>query len=71
MTITVGAVTYAIKARKLLTSVGIKARLVKVSLEANQGGCTHGIEIDEDDLYAAAGVLRSNGINYSVFSEQP
>ena len=61
--------TYAIKAKRLLTSRGIKSRLVKVSPQSKSGGCTHGIEINEEDLYAVAEALRSNGISYSIFKE--
>lgn len=67
--VTVGAVTYAIKARRLLKNSGVPSRLVKVSSERSLGGCTHGIEISEEDLYTAASVLRGNGISYTIYSD--
>ena len=42
--ITFDSVTYALKARKLLTKAGINAKIVKISGELSKG-CTHGVEI--------------------------
>ncbi len=68
--ITVGAVTYAVKARRLLKAAGVESRLVKVSPERTHSGCTHGIEINELDLFAVAGILRKGGISYALYNEQ-
>ena len=65
--ITVGAVTYAIKAKKLFTRRGIQSKLVKVDSGKTQNGCTHGIEIGNADFYTAVKALKENGIAYSVY----
>ena len=66
ITLTVGAVTYAVKARRILKSSGVPSRLVKITPKDSSSGCTHGIEISENDMYTAANVLISNGIRYSI-----
>lgn len=68
--VTVGAVTYAIKARKLFLRRGIQSKLVKVDSGKTQNGCTHGVEIDNVDFYAAIKILKDNGIAYSVYSSK-
>ena len=65
MTITVGSITYAIKLRKLLAKEGIEARHVKVDNTDSGAGCSHGVEINEDDLYRAVYIMRDNQIEYS------
>lgn len=69
ITVTVGAVTYAIKARNLLSRGGIRSKLVKIDSSASSPGCTHGLEISENDLYDLAALLREHGIGYSVIKE--
>ena len=59
------SVTYASRARKLLSLSGIKARIVKID-PTYSDGCVHGVEIYEKDLLNAAMVLKSNGIGYEV-----
>lgn len=64
--LTVGSATYAIKARKLLLRVGIDAKNVKLAAD-NSLGCTHGIEISESDMFAAAAALIEAGVSYKVY----
>ena len=59
----VGALTYAIKLRKMLARAGIESRQVK-SLDGD--GCTHGVEIMYRDFYGAIAILRENGMEYRV-----
>ena len=66
--VTVGAVTYAIKLRRLLLRAGIRSKLVKVDNTRTENGCTHGVRIDERDFYSAVVVMKSNGVNYSVYT---
>ncbi len=66
ITITVGSATYAIRLRKLLLRSGIKSTLIKSEMGENNLGCSHGVEISENDLYHAAMIMRENGIKYSV-----
>lgn len=64
--ITTESVTYAIKARRLLFSVGIPSKLIKIDASLSERGCTHGVMISERDFLSAAKILRDNGLNYSV-----
>ena len=66
--VTVGTVTYAIKLRRLLLRAGIRSKLVKVDNTNTEGGCSHGIAINESDFYPAVVVMKSNGIKYSVYN---
>ncbi len=65
--LTVGSVTYAIKARKLLRRDGIQSESVKLDDTKTKAGCTHGIKIATEDFYHAASVLKENGIPFSVY----
>lgn len=64
--ITFTSVTYAQKARKMLSKIGIGAKLVKVSKDVS-AECTHGIEIFENSFLDTVRVLRNAGIEYSVY----
>lgn len=64
--ITVGSVTKAIKAKNILLRTGIHVKLTKLDGNATSGGCTHGLEILESELYSAAKALRQANINYKV-----
>ena len=57
--------TYAIKARNLLTKGGLRVKIARLT-SPTEGGCTHGIEISENDLFSAADILRRGGVNYRV-----
>lgn len=67
-TITVGSVTYAHKARRLLQRKGINSRLVKIDSARSKNGCTHGIELAEKDFYNVIMELKNAGIEYTVYS---
>ncbi len=67
ITITNGSVTYAIKSRKLLKSIGIPSKLIKIDASLSKNGCTHGLEISRSDFFDAIKILKSNGIPYSVY----
>ncbi len=58
--------TYALKARKLLSGSGINSKLVKVDASKTSEGCSHGIEITYSDFIAAVGKLKKANIPYSV-----
>ena len=66
--VTVGSVTYAIKLRKLFLRAKIGSKLVKVDNTRTENGCTHGLEIAESDFYRAVVIMKSSGINYSVYN---
>ncbi len=62
--ITLESVTYATKAKKLLSQNGIKVRVVKLS-STKSGGCTYGIEFDEADYLDIALYLKNAGLVYN------
>ena len=64
--ITFKNLTYAQKARRLLSREGIRANILKIDENEAKNGCTHGIEIQRQDIYAAIEALKSSGIRYSV-----
>ena len=64
-TLTVGSVTYAIKARRLLLHEGIQARTVKLT-DTSGGGCVHGIIIPSSRFFDVVVILKKNGIAYSL-----
>lgn len=65
--ITLGSVTYAMKARRLLIREGIRARLVKVLPENTDNGCTHGLVIASARFFDAVVILKKHDIPYSVY----
>ena len=66
-TITVGSVTYAIKARRLLMRMNIRSKLVKLDATKSANGCTHGLEFATEDFYAVVMGLKNAGIDYSLY----
>ena len=66
--ITLDSLTYAIKARKILSKKGINSKLVKLDSSSMMSGCTNGIELNSRDFLSAASFLRASGINYSLFN---
>ncbi|MBR2465654.1 MAG: DUF3343 domain-containing protein [Clostridia bacterium] len=66
---TVGSVTYAIKAKRLLAREGLTSKLVKTDASKSTGGCAYGIEFPTKDLYAAASIMRSAGIYYQHYEK--
>ena len=65
--ITVGSVTYAIKARNMLSRGGVRSKLVKTDGTGQNRGCTHGLELNSEDFYRAVVILKENNINYNVY----
>ena len=64
-TITLASATYAVKAERLLARAGIPSELIKLN-DVKGDGCTHGIMIYGSDFISAIGLLKENGIPYSV-----
>ena len=64
--ITVGSVTYAQKARKILLRNGIEAKLTKTDKEMVSRGCAYAVEISAADIYEAIRLLRENSIDFSA-----
>lgn len=65
--ITLQSATFAVMAKRTLNRKNIRARLVKLDGEKSPNGCTHGIEINEDDFLNAVMVLKSSNIDYYIY----
>ncbi len=64
--ITVGSMTYAMKARKILRAKGITTRLVKLDSALTEHGCGYGIEFRSSESYRVYSTLKENNIKYSI-----
>lgn len=67
-TIMIGSVTYAMKAKKLLDGVGIRARLIKKTVTPDRS-CTYGLEYDGEYRLQVAMQLRQSGISFQHRSD--
>lgn len=66
--ITFDSVTYANKAKKILSKAAINTKLVKVSSEISKG-CTYGIEISSGAFFDVVNELKKANINYAVYNQ--
>ena len=66
--ITTSSVTTALKAKRLLESQSITARLIKMDSLKGINECTHGLEIDYKTFFDAVTILKSRNISYSVIN---
>ena len=69
-TLTVGSVTYALKAKKALAGIGIKSKLIKVDSSDRKVGCEYGIEFPSVYFLDAVAELKKENINYSLYSQE-
>ena len=67
--ITLTSVTYAMKAKKQLSRIGIRSELIKVDSSKSKKGCAYGLEIPSDCFYDAIAELRRRGFEYSAYPE--
>ena len=65
--ISLESLTYAVKAKRTLSKLGITARSVKFDGYGAELGCKHGIEFDSRDLYTVVSALKNAGLEYTVF----
>ncbi len=65
--IVIGSITYAMKAKNALSSVGIRATVRK--LKPGKKGCSYGLEIPGGNLLTVASVLRNIGISYELIQQ--
>lgn len=68
-TISVGSVTHAQKARRLLARLNVQTKLVKLDASMTAGGCTHGIEYASADHYTVVMELKKAGISYYIYQD--
>ena len=65
--VTFNSVTYALKGRKILSRSGIGARLIKVDTELARS-CTYGLEVDNNLFLDTVRLLKSAGLDYTVYN---
>lgn len=64
--VSVGAITHAIKAQRLLTDAKIHSKLIKVDYGTYKDGCIYGLVISDTDYPDAALTLKKGGIAFSL-----
>ena len=64
--ILIGSITYAMKAKSVLSDNGIKTRIRKLQ-PRNRSGCSYGLELPEGSLLTAASILRPLNIPYESY----
>jgi len=69
MTIIVGSMTYASKAKKALSDVGIRARIVKTDTNYSRG-CIYGVTFSNEQFLSAVAELRKQGIQYELIKDR-
>lgn len=62
--VSIGSVTYAIKAQKALTVAAIHSEIVKLDSGNFGKGCTYGLEFGCSQLAGVSLVLKNSGIKY-------
>ncbi len=67
-TISLGSVTYAIKAQKLLSSMKIHSKLIKLDAGKSPDGCIYGLIIFSTDYPDAVMALKKEGLSFSLYS---
>ena len=68
ITISLGSVTYAIKAQKLLSGIKIHSKLIKLDAVKKADGCIYGLIVAPEDYPNAAMALKKEGIAFSISS---
>ncbi len=67
--ISLGSVTFAMKAQKLLSGIKIHSKLVKLDAGRSADGCIYGLIISSIDYPDAVMELKKEGITFSLFSQ--
>ncbi len=65
----VDSVTYAIKARRALQGIGIRAAIKKVNADAVGGGCRYGVSIEGRHIFEAMAELSRKQIAFERWRE--
>lgn len=59
------SMTYAIKAKKVLSQHNIQSEIIKLDSSLTQKGCLYGITFDCSSIYAVENILKNNNVKYS------
>ena len=66
ITLSLGSVTYSIKAQKILSNHSIPSKVVKISTDNNGRGCIYGLEIEEIYRHTVKVLLDKYKISYNL-----
>ncbi len=69
-TFSLGSVTYAMKAKRMLMEMKIHSKLVKLDTGTSKMGCIYGLTISSNDYQTAVMGLKKLGIAFTVYSEE-
>ncbi len=64
--LSLGSVTYAMQARDMLVSHGIRATVIRLNKTDASQGCTFGLELSRRDVPSAASLLTKADIQYRL-----
>ena len=65
--ISVGAITYALKARSVVQSASVRAKIVKLTPTAGEKkSCSYGLQFPCDQMLDVVHALRQSGISYEL-----
>ena len=68
--VSIGSITYAMKARSALAAVSVRTRIVKPSpIPGRKYGCEYGLEFPCERLLDLARELKRQGIEYELISQ--
>ena len=67
ITISLGSVTYAMKAKRILLNIKIHSKLIKLDSGTQSLGCIYALVISSDDYKNAVMELKKEGIAFSVY----
>jgi len=67
-TLSLGSVTYALKAQKLLSGMKIHSKLIKLDAGKSLDGCIYGLILSSFDYPTAAMELKKAGLSFSLYS---
>ncbi len=65
--LTIGSMTHALKAKRILARIGLKASLLKLDGTDVMRGCSYGISFPEEFQYIVAEKFMEAGISYSHY----
>ena len=64
--LSVGSVTHALKAQRLLADIKIHSKLIKLDSGSSPDGCIYGVIINENDYPESAVVLKRGGVSFTL-----
>ena len=63
------SITYANKAKRRLSAIGITSEIIKITEETAGEGCIFALRINYDDYFKAALELKNSDINFDAYNK--